>query len=1702
MALTVGGSSSVPSADGASAVKEYGLPTEEDTAAWAALMRPCMGHLQQIKPAGVMACVSRLADKATVTAVSVWLHCGLHYQPRAPADPICTPPVAGNMPPLSQPEKGCCFFPLRRDESGVVCWEVRVFRASPTGELRAVAGRWVIELVHLPNRGDPLRFCAASETDAGEWHRQLRMRAAPLELIWTRHVGVARGGGGDGDGVCPALGEPASARRHLVMDALTRGASHLVATGALEGVVGVAEFVTDVTQTEAANLAAAARPMVGVALQSVCFAARVCAAAHCVFEAAAQASADVDGLHGVCRRLLVALKDVRDDADVGAAELHHLLSRLLADVETAAGELHHLVRSRRQRAWLACSASCRGVEVDSALGDRLSQSRQKADGLLQELLLALQRQTAVDTGHILAAVGPEAQLAAASRAGWQGLPRLPDEDSIFNDWGDPTLPPARLYDAVMRSGATASAVVGAHGMGGVGKTLTCLLVAHKVSVENSGQLRFPDGVHWAQLSHHVTPTDVRAQLCHLTTILSGTPAEAIDTEFAIKQLRAVIKDKACLVIVDDVWHKERAAPFTRALADSERSILLLSSRRLDIINASGRGRNVLCVKVGERHGADAEGVLLTHAERGAVVAKDKTVERVRRAVELCDGHPLALAVFGSIVRDRARGSPHEGGWVAALDKVGSHRGGLLHQSSGLDLKYGCLSDCLHASYAALGEDDDDRSQWTKRFRALCVVRSKEQLPWPALAALWNPGSRAAVEEIASVFHARSLVSLRGSGPDETLSLSLHDLVIDFLAGVFATDAAGKAACHQSLVKGYCEVNGIAAAGEGVSLGRTRVALRPLWLLPRDGYVERALPHLLVAAGAADELVLLLLDMRFIAWRVKVAGGHCGLYRSDCRHAVGVAVLGDVVTVVEGAVGTKGRRLTARLQQAAWEVVTRFGALLAEGAAEADRSALTYLCESARAYLVSPSVELLGASRLLGPQERHVLPAFGQGKLLCAGFKESGGLFVVTAFSHSAVPTILKVWDEESEAGLTELEDHVGEVECLAVVGGSASGTPQMVISGSGCALRVWDPERWSCVAVLEGHTNVVLCVTHVVSASRRDTPARLLSGSRDGTVRVWDTDRWSAGSVTVLEGHTGPVTCLEVVDNSECASRVLVASGSCDKTVRVWDLNDGKCVTVLEGHADLVTSLVVVGGDGSGTPAYVVSGSADGTLRVWSEAESWSCVAVLEGHTQSVDHVAVVRSGACGERIWIVSACSSWVAQSNALRVWDTKDWSCVALLEGHTGPITCLSVVDDDGFAPPRVVSGSMDQTVRVWDVAAKTCVLVLEGHLYRVTCLAVASGPSRGKPALVISAALHDKVRVWNLAGRSTQVASARHKESIWSLTAMSGSGHDGAAVRLMSASRDVVQVWDTDTWSPVAVLSSGDDSNRGIVAVDREGCGVPTHVVMTALDKLQVWDMAGTCVAEWSGHTADVFDLALVSSADGHAAARVLSASGDKTVRVWDVGSGACLDVIHFPDSVRQLAVLDAGESGSPARFAAVIGSFRGIGSHDDVQVKCVDQASAGILGGTHPIPFPCIAAVGGGARACAPYLVAASLTGTVSVWDWEHTSCLHTFDERTMWIRCASWWPCPAAETGRPSGVLGSGGAAAVNGPAVAGRSAAAFEDAAVLVEESGACALVDCRQLTLRWLPAPPDVRSVCCLPGGRMAWGTRTGRVYGGRVSL
>ena len=54
-----------------------------------------------------------------------------------------------------------------------------------------------------------------------------------------------------------------------------------------------------------------------------------------------------------------------------------------------------------------------------------------------------------------------------------------------------------------------------------------------------------------------------------------------------------------------------------------------------------------------------------------------------------------------------------------------------------------------------------------------------------------------------------------------------------------------------------------------------------------------------------------------------------------------------------------------------------------------------------------------------------------------------------------------------------------------------------------------------------------------------------------------------------------------------------IVSGSRDKTLRVWDVNHGLCLQTLRGHTGWVNCVGVL------PDGRVVSGSRDKTLKVW-----------------------------------------------------------------------------------------------------------------------------------------------------------------------------------------------------------------------------------------------------------------------------------------------------------------------------------------------------------------------------------------------------------------------------------------------------------------------------------------------------------------------
>uniref|UniRef100_A0A672JDK7 F-box domain-containing protein n=1 Tax=Salarias fasciatus TaxID=181472 RepID=A0A672JDK7_SALFA len=292
------------------------------------------------------------------------------------------------------------------------------------------------------------------------------------------------------------------------------------------------------------------------------------------------------------------------------------------------------------------------------------------------------------------------------------------------------------------------------------------------------------------------------------------------------------------------------------------------------------------------------------------------------------------------------------------------------------------------------------------------------------------------------------------------------------------------------------------------------------------------------------------------------------------------------------------------------------------------------------------------------REPMVLKGHDDHVITCLQF--SGDLIVSGSDDNT-----LKVWSAITGKCLRTLNGHTGGVWCSQM-------TVATVISGStDRTLRVWDAESGECVHTLYGHTSTVRCM-HLHGNRMRQMlwrpVLRVVSGSRDTTLRVWDV---STGRCEhVLTGHVAAVRCVQFDGRR-------VVSGGYDYMVKVWDPETEVCLHTLQGHTNRVYSLQFDG-------VFVVSGSLDTSIRVW-DAETGGCIHTLTGH-QSLTSGMELRDNV------LVSGNAD-----STVRVWDVRTGQCLHTLQGpnkHQSAVTCLQ------FCRGLVLSSSDDGTVKLWDL------------------------------------------------------------------------------------------------------------------------------------------------------------------------------------------------------------------------------------------------------------------------------------------------------------------------------------------------------------------------------------------------------------------
>ncbi|ETO08501.1 hypothetical protein RFI_28886, partial [Reticulomyxa filosa] len=389
-------------------------------------------------------------------------------------------------------------------------------------------------------------------------------------------------------------------------------------------------------------------------------------------------------------------------------------------------------------------------------------------------------------------------------------------------------------------------------------------------------------------------------------------------------------------------------------------------------------------------------------------------------------------------------------------------------------------------------------------------------------------------------------------------------------------------------------------------------------------------------------------------------------------------------------------------------------------------------------------------------------------------------------------------------------------------------------------------------AYLQGHSSTVTCVQFSPDGSK------IVSCSRDKTIRVWDT--MSGKQLQLSEGHS-------------------------NKTIRLWDILSGQQIQIYEGHTHFVNAIyfspdgskiiscawdntiriwdvflenkfIVIGILFSPDGSKIISYSNDKTIRVW-DVLSGKQLQVLEGHSKDVLGVQFASN-----RSQILS-CS----EDKTIRVWDLSSGQQVQVLEGHTSGINGIQLSADGS----TLLSYSWDNTLRIWNLLSGKQIQVLEGHSDNIKTAKLSPDCSR-----VISGSVDKTVRIWDVSsGKQLQVLEG-HADTV------NGVEFFPKDPKILSYSEDgTIRIWDIGIERKIRLTEGHFDS-----IADAQFSPDNSKIVSCSLDKtIRLWDIQSKRqIHIFEGHTNYV--RGVIFSGDG---LNVISYSDDKTIRIWDVLSG---------------------------------------------------------------------------------------------------------------------------------------------------------------------------------------------------------------------
>jgi WD40 repeat protein len=407
---------------------------------------------------------------------------------------------------------------------------------------------------------------------------------------------------------------------------------------------------------------------------------------------------------------------------------------------------------------------------------------------------------------------------------------------------------------------------------------------------------------------------------------------------------------------------------------------------------------------------------------------------------------------------------------------------------------------------------------------------------------------------------------------------------------------------------------------------------------------------------------------------------------------------------------------------------------------------------------------------------------------------------------------------------------------------------------------------------------------------------RFATGSADGTARIWDV----AAGRKLLDIPTGGQYVFAVAFSPD-GNQLATGTNAFSDYVTIWDSRTGALVQRLPGqkdlpgHQDAVLS-VAYSRDGK----RLLTGSYDNTARLWDLATGRSCL--LQGHEWWVCSATFSP-----DEKRAVTAC-----QDGSVMVWNLpargehsdRPLSPSLTFLGHTEPAYTAAFSADNKW----VASAGYDKRILLWqadpDAEPKKSTGesskvnagpkkstgefikdnyegALEGHTAGIRSLQFSPDGS-----LLVSGGYDNTVRVWDTTTRTLLKTLRGHAGRVTSVTFAPAAA--GARRELLSGSQDEqVKMWNLEGYKEKLVIGANvfkghEDAILG-AAFSSDG----KQILSASRDRTaRLWDASGACIGKFQeGHR--YLATTAIFFPDGK---KFLTTAVDNTTRIWDVTSGA--------------------------------------------------------------------------------------------------------------------------------------------------------------------------------------------------------------------